>query len=123
MLPHLQVDLLVAQVGSNAQPLARKAAAACRAKSSASDVNRGDDNLNRSQPERERAGEVLDHHAQERSMEPQIARCSMTGPLLGAVLRDVFGVQPLGQHIVELQRPALPRAADASPQVELELRP
>ena len=42
--------------------------------------------------------------------------------VLLAILADVAGVQPLGQHIVELQRPALPGAADGVAQVELQLR-
>ena len=42
--------------------------------------------------------------------------------MLGAVLSDVLGVQPLRQHVVELNRAAGPGAADGVLQLEVELR-
>ena len=43
-------------------------------------------------------------------------------PVPRAVLADVGGVEPLGQHVVELEGAALPGPADGVGQVELELR-
>ena len=41
--------------------------------------------------------------------------------MLLAILADVGGVEPLGQHVVELDRADLPGAADRVGQVEFEL--
>ena len=60
--------------------------------------------------------------AKKRSSEPNIARCSMTGVRLLAVLVDVIGAQALGHVQVDLQRAALPVPADGIAQHELELR-
>ena len=57
-----------------------------------------------------------------RSIEPQIARCSMTGVFLRAVGVDVEGAEPLGQVEVDLHRAALPVAADGVLQQVFELR-
>ena len=57
-----------------------------------------------------------------RSSEPRIARCSITGRWRCAVLADIAGVEPLGQHEIDLQRAALPVAADRVAQHEFELR-
>ena len=57
-----------------------------------------------------------------RSSEPKIARWSMTGVRLLAVLVDVVRAQPAGQVQVHLQGAALPVAADGVLQDELELR-
>ena len=43
-------------------------------------------------------------------------------PVLGAVLADIVGIQALGHHEIDLQRAALPVAADGVAQDELELR-
>ena len=56
-----------------------------------------------------------------RSYEPKIARWSMTGRCLLAVLADVARVEPLGQHAVGLDRADLPGAADRVGQVPFEL--
>ena len=52
-----------------------------------------------------------------------MARCSITGRALGAVVVDVMGPQALGHGAVHLQRPALPVPPDGIAQHELELRP
>ena len=42
-------------------------------------------------------------------------------PVPRAVLGHIFGVQPLGQHEIDLQRAALPVAADGVAQHEFQL--
>ena len=57
-----------------------------------------------------------------RSSEPKIARCSMTGRALLAVLVDVVRAEPARHVQVDLPGAALPVAADGVLQHELELR-
>ena len=55
-----------------------------------------------------------------RSIEPTIARCSITGWRL-AVLVDVFGAEALRHHEIDLHGAELPRPADRVLQVVLDL--
>ena len=57
-----------------------------------------------------------------RSSEPKMARWSMTGRALVAVVVDVVRAQPAGKIQVDLPGAALPVAADGVLQDELELR-
>ncbi len=56
-----------------------------------------------------------------RSKLPKMARLQHDGPLARAVLGHIVRVEPLGQHEIDLQRAALPVAADRVAQDELEL--
>ena len=78
--------------------------------------------LHRRQPQRQPAGIVLDQHADEALERAQDRPVQHHRPVLGAVLADIVGVQPLRQDEVDLQRAALPVAADRVAQHELELR-
>ena len=81
-----------------------------------------DHRLHRGQPGRECTGMVLDQDADERSIEPTIARCSMTGMPPLAVLVHVLGAQPAR---ASRNRPASCPAARCGrwrPSVVLDLR-
>ena len=64
---------------------------------------------------------MLDQHAEEALEAAQDGAVQHHRRVAGAVLADVFGVEPLRQDEVELQRAALPGAADRVAQQELEL--
>ena len=55
-----------------------------------------------------------------RSKLPKMARCSITGRAREDSERDIFGVQPLRQHEIHLQRAALPVPADGVAQHEFQ---
>ena len=57
-----------------------------------------------------------------RSIEPTMARCSITGCARPLVFGDVFGAQALRHHEVDLHRAALPGAAERVLQVVFDLR-
>ena len=123
VLAHLVVDLVGAGVrlGAHAgrlQPLDHLAGVAVGVVG-----DRRDHHLHRRQPQRQPAGIVLDQHADEALERAEDRPVQHHRPVLGAVLADVVGVQPLRQHEVDLQRAALPVAADRVAQHELELRP
>ena len=89
-------------------------------------VGVGDDGrhhrLHRRQPEREAAGIVLDQDAEEALEAAQDGAVQHHRAVPRAVLGDVFGVQPLRQDEVHLQRAALPVAPDRVAQHEFQLR-
>ena len=99
VLADLVVDLLVAQVGLDPQAAPPAASAAAF---SAIVVGVGGDrrhhHLHRRQPQRERAGVVLDQHADEPLHRAADRPVQHHRPLLGAVLGHIFGVEALGQH-------------------------
>src|SRR5271168_2900934 len=64
---------------------------------------------------------MLDEYADETLKRAENRPMEHHRRVLGAVLADVTGFEPLRQHIVELMRAALPGAADGVPQMELEL--
>jgi hypothetical protein len=83
----------------------------------------GDDDLPGRQPERQFAGVVLDHDADEPLEGAQDRAVQHHRAVLFAVRADVGRVQPFGQVEVGLERAALPFAADRVGQLEVELRP
>ena len=88
-------------------------------------VGIGDDRrhhrLHRRQPQRELAGIMLDEDADEALERADDRPVEHDRPVLGAVLADVAGVEPLGQHRVGLDGADLPGAADGVGQMEFEL--
>ena len=82
-----------------------------------------DNDLQRRQPERQPAGVLFEEDADETLQGPQDGLVQHDRMVFAAVLADIGGVQPLGQHEVHLQRPQLPVAADGVAQVELQLGP
>ena len=58
-----------------------------------------------------------------RSKDPSMARLQHDRPVAAAVFAHVFGVQPLGQHEIDLQCAALPLPADGVGELEVEFRP
>ena len=82
-----------------------------------------DHRLHRREPHRQAAGVLLDQDADEPLQRAQDGAVQHHRPVLLAVLADVAGVQPLGQHEVDLMGAALPLAADRVAQDELQLRP
>ena len=68
------------------------------------------------------AGIVLDQDADEALERAEDRAVQHHRPVPRTVLADIGGVEALGQHVVELQRAALPGAADGVLEVELELR-
>ncbi len=89
-------------------------------------VGVGDDrrhhHLHRRQPEREAAGVLLDQDAEEPLEGAEDGAVQHDRAVARAVLADVFGVQPLRHVEVDLQRAALPVAADGVAQHEFQLR-
>ncbi len=122
VLADLVVDLLVAQVGLGAQAARPQR----RHRLLGIVVRLRDDrrhhHLPRRQPEREAPGVVLDQEADEALEDAEDRPVQHHRPVPRPVLADVGGVEPLGQHVVELEGAALPGAADGVGQVELELR-
>ena len=84
--------------------------------------DRDDDGLDRRQPQRERAGEVLDEDADE-PLERAVDRAvDRDRALRLAVLVDVGQVEPLGQHHeVDLDRRHLPFAPEGVVDVDVDL--
>ena len=79
--------------------------------------------LLRREPDRERAGEVLDqdrHEALERAAHGAV---DDHRPVLGVVLADVDEVEPLRRGVVELDGAQLPLPADRVGDVEVDLGP
>ncbi len=85
--------------------------------------DRDDDGLDRREPERERAGEVLDEDADE-ALERAVDRAmDRDRPLRLAVLVDVGQVETLGQHDqVDLDGGHLPLAPERVVDVDVDLR-
>jgi hypothetical protein len=65
---------------------------------------------------------VLDQEADEALEGAEDGAVEHDGAVLGAVLADIGRVEPLGQHVVELEGAGLPGAADRVGEVEFELR-
>ena len=81
-----------------------------------------DRDLDRREPHRERAGEVLDQDRDE-PLERAVDRAvDHDRAVVLAVLADVGEVEALGRGVVELDRAELPLAADAVGDVEVDLR-
>ena len=85
--------------------------------------NRQHDALHRRQPQRERAGVVLDQERDEPLEAAEDRPVDHHRPVLGVVGADVLQVEPLRHLVVELDRRALPLAADRVGDVEVDLRP
>ena len=82
MFTDLVVDLLVAQVDLDTQARASRSLRDYLGVLVAFRGDRGDDRLDRREPEREVAGIVLDQDADETLQRAQIARWTMTGAFL-----------------------------------------
>ena len=85
--------------------------------------DRGYHRLRRRQPEREAAGIVLDQDADHALEAAEDGAVQHDRNLARAVLGDIARAEPLGQHEVDLQRAALPVAADRVAQHEFQLGP
>ena len=86
-------------------------------------VGDGDDlGLHRRQPEREGAGVVLDEHAEEALHRAEQGAVHHVRAVLAAVLADVGDVEALRQVEVELDRGALPLAAEGVEHLDVDLR-
>ncbi len=77
----------------------------------------------RREPQRERAGEVLDQDRDEPLEAAEDGAVDHDRPVLGVVCADVLQVEALGRGVVELDRAALPLAAERVRDVEVDLRP
>ncbi|MPL93326.1 hypothetical protein SDC9_39452 [bioreactor metagenome] len=123
MLAHLVVDLLVAGIAFGAD------AGLDQLRGDLLDVivrvrdDRGDDDLARRQPQRQLACVAFDQDADEALERAEAGAMQHDRAVLRAVDADIARVQPLGQVRVDLQRAALPVAADRIGQHEFELRP
>ena len=69
-------------------------------------------NLDRSEPYREVAGEVLGQDADEALKRAEHCAVNHDRNLLAAVLGDIGGIEASGQSEVELNGAALPRASE-----------
>ena len=108
---------------STRRPRARRTPASSCAGLDVAVGDRDDDGLDRGEPERERAREVLDQDADE-PLERAVDR-AVDGdrPLRLAVLVDVGQVEPLGQHHqVDLDGRHLPLAPECVVDVDVDLR-
>ena len=77
--------------------------------------------LARRQPQRELAGVMLDEDADEPLERAEDGAVEHHRAVLLAVLADIGGVEPVGQHAVGLDGADLPGAADRVGQMEFEL--
>ena len=122
VLADLGVDLLVGQVGVHRQTGAGEGGGDFLGVV----VGVGDDGrhhcLDRREPEREAAGVLLDQDAEEAFEAAEDGAVQHDRAVAGAVLADIFGVEAFGQVGVDLQRAALPVAADGVAQDEFQLR-
>jgi hypothetical protein len=84
--------------------------------------NRQHGGLQRGQPQGERPGEVLDQDRDEPLEAAEDGAVDHDGPVLGVVGPDVLQVEALGHLVVELDRGALPLAAERVGDVEVDLR-
>ena len=80
------------------------------------------DHLDRRQPQGPGAGEVLDQQGQEALEAAENGPVDHDRAVLGVVGPDVVQVEALRQLVVELNRGALPLAADGVGDVEVDLR-
>src|SRR5262249_14511576 len=74
--------------------------------------NRNEDRLYRRQPYWKGAGVVLDQHRDETLEAAKDGSVNDHDPMFGVVRADVFQVEPLRHHIVQLDRGALPLPTD-----------
>ena len=74
------------------------------------------------QPQRKGPGVVLDQHGDEPLETAENGPVDDDRPMLGVVGPDIFQVEPLRHLVVELDRGALPLAADGVGDVEIDLR-
>ena len=84
--------------------------------------NRQHHRLNRRQPQRKRPGVVLDQDGDEPLEAAENRPVDDHRPVLGVVGADVFQVEILRLHVIELNRGALPLPADRVGDVEVDLR-
>ena len=123
MLADLVVDLLVSEIGRRAQPGALKSTDDLRGIVIGIRGDGGHHDLPGRQPQRQVACEVLDQDADEplQGTEERAVQQHRSMPV--AVLSDIGRAQPAGQVQVDLQRSALPLAADGVLERELDFRP
>ena len=63
----------------------------------------------------------FDQNPEEAFKRPKDGAVQHDGAAAGAIFRDIFGIQPLGQHEIHLQRTALPIPANRVAQHEFQL--
>ena len=122
-LANLVVHLFLAVVELDPEPAPRAVGADLPGVVQVPIGNRQDDRLHRRQPERERAGEVLDQDGDEALEAAEDGAVDHHRPVLGVVGADVVQVEALGHRVIELDRAALPLAAERVGDVEVDLRP
>ena len=123
VLAHLGVDFLVGQVGF--APPARRRRTRRQppaAYSSASETIVATTACTGASQSGKRAGILLDQDAEEAFEAAEDRPVQHHRPVAGAVLADIFGVQPFRQVGIDLQGAALPVAADGVAQHEFQLR-
>src|ERR1044072_8909483 len=121
VLAQLVVDLLVPEIGLDAQPGGAQPGGDFLGIIVALGDDRRHHRLDRRQPEREAAGMMLDQYAEEALERAEDRAVKHHRHVLLAVLAAVEGAEPLGHDVIELERAALPGPADRVGEVEFEL--
>ena len=85
--------------------------------------DRQHDRLDRREPQRQLAGEVLEQDPDEALVGPHQRAVDHHRPVLGVVGAGVGQLEALGEVVVELAGPELPRAAERVGHVHVDLRP
>src|SRR5215471_6001364 len=118
-----RAELLVAVVTLDAQP--RRAQPVRRGVGGVGEAvrDRKHDGLDRSDPEREVAGRVLDQDPDEALERAEDRPVHDDRPVLAPVLADIAQVEALGVLEVALDRAELPRTAERVLDAEVDLRP
>ena len=121
MFAHLVVDLLVAKVGLDADARGLELGFDIAGIVVGVGHDRRHHGLHRGQPHRQLAGIVFDQDADEAFIRSKDRAVQHDRAMLLAVLGDIGGVEPFGQHAVGLDRADLPGAADRVGQVPFQL--
>ena len=81
------------------------------------------DGLHRRQPDRKRAGEVLDDDGDEALQRSEDGPMDHDRPMLGVVRADVGQLEPLRLRVIDLHGAELPRATDGIGHLVIQFRP
>ena len=122
MFTHFVIDFLIARIGARPQALRLQRCHHLMRIIIRIGDNRANDNLFGCQPKRHFAGIAFNHHAEEALHRAQHGAVQHHRTVLIAILANISGVQTLRQHKVELQRAALPCAANCIAQVIFDFR-
>jgi hypothetical protein len=122
MLPDFIGNLLVPQISVNTQAGGFQRGLHFFHVGSLRIRNIQDRNLHRRQPQRQRAGIVLDQDADEALHRADDRAVQHHRHLAGVVFRNIFGAQAARHREVDLHGADLPRTAEAVLQVVLDLR-